>query len=242
MKRLAMPFLLALLSVSMAVPGCAGAYDRCIKPVTSQITWAGSGKELVDVVAQFLLCDGGSSVMAPPCAVSTLADLASALGPGGTQVVNCLLKYHVENGTPQLRARARAVGAKRGVIVGSLQCGGTLAQAGNVTPPAAKHPDDMAGSYFMHGEEGPYQPPAATFASGDSPMGGCGQPGMHDLSPAFPGAACIRDDLTWSALLRLVRRQCEHRPCEVGFKHSSPLADATVQMSGARYFDMSVTR
>jgi hypothetical protein len=113
---------LALLSVFMAIPGCAGVFDKCVKPVASQITWTGTATELGEVVAAFLLCDPGfSGTDAPACAIESLNQLAAAIGPDGEQVVNCIIAYYGSNGSPSLQGRARAVGAKRGVSQ-ALRC------------------------------------------------------------------------------------------------------------------------
>lgn len=122
------PLLLALLSVAMAVPGCAGVFDKCVKPEIAAATKLAPGDVAKDVAA-FLICDGGNSGMVPPCAVAALASLAEALGPGGEEAVNCIVSYYENNGTGLLKARAKAVGAKRGVtpeLYGTHACNGIL--------------------------------------------------------------------------------------------------------------------
>jgi hypothetical protein len=238
MKRLTMPCLLALLSVSMAVPACAGAYEKCIKPVTSQITWSGSATELVDVVAQFLLCDGGSAAAAPACAFADLEALASSLGPEGAQVVNCLLKYHAENGTAKVRERARAVGAKRGVNMSALKCEGAgkvaLRSPGEAKVPAA--PTAAVGD-------------SITFLTGTAPLlstgsdlmitvaadwhhaDGCPD-GTRNVSPMAPGAVCIRDGVAWNDVLAAIAGL----HIKLDSTASNPLADAAVDMAHALVF------
>lgn len=109
------PALLALLSVSMAIPACA-AYEKCVKPEITAATKLAPA-DLLKEVSAFLLCGGADLPdLAAPCAVKGLADLAVAIGPGGEEAVNCLVSYLEGNSTdPVLKSRAKAVGAKRGV-------------------------------------------------------------------------------------------------------------------------------
>jgi hypothetical protein len=125
---------LALLSVFMAIPGCTGVFDKCVKPVASQITWTGTATELGEVVAAFLLCDPGfSGADVPACAIESLNQLEAAIGPDGEQVVNCIIAYYEGNGSAALQARAKAVGAKRGVK--PQACAGQLPLAVKDYPP-----------------------------------------------------------------------------------------------------------
>lgn len=126
--RLTGSFLLALLSATMAVPGCAGVFDKCVKPVASEITWTGTATELGEVVAGFLLCDPNfSGPDVPACALQSFDDLAKALGPKGQEIVNCIIAYYEGNGSAALQARAKAVGAKRGVSPQACRDGRPLA-------------------------------------------------------------------------------------------------------------------
>lgn len=130
MKRTAQAFLLALLTLAV---GC-GPFNTCVKPYTSQITWTGTATELGEVVASFLLCDGGFNPSeVPACAVQSLDVLAQSLGPDGTKIVNCIIAYYQTNGSEPLKARAKVVGAKRGVnplaCIGDWRKSGRLALA-----------------------------------------------------------------------------------------------------------------
>jgi hypothetical protein len=109
------------LALGATSPGCATAYDQCVKPEITAATKL-APDELAKVVSAFLLCGGATSAgMAAPCAVEGLAQLAIAIGPGGEQTVNCLVAYFEKNAaTPELKAAAKAVGAKRGVTEGDF--------------------------------------------------------------------------------------------------------------------------
>jgi hypothetical protein len=130
--RVAFPFLLALLSVSMAVPACGGVFDKCVKPeITAAVKLTPA--ELAKTVAAFLTC-GVSDLpdLAAPCAVAGLANLALALGPGGEDAVNCIVAYYEGNASGLLQSRAKAVGAKRGVtpeLYNSHACNGLQMRA-----------------------------------------------------------------------------------------------------------------
>lgn len=106
----------ALPVLALTAAGCAGPFDTCVKPYTSQITWTGTVTELGDVVGAFLLCDptwnGGE---APVCALESLNQLESTLGPDGAAIINCAIKYWQTYGTVKQQAAAKAVGAKRSV-------------------------------------------------------------------------------------------------------------------------------
>lgn len=108
MKRAALLLLLAL-------SGCS-AFDKCVKPYTNQITWAGTVTELGDVVGAFLLCDPSfSGGEAPACALQGLETLSVSLGPDGKAIVDCLVAYYVGSANPTQSAAAKAVGVKRGI-------------------------------------------------------------------------------------------------------------------------------
>lgn len=105
----------ALLFVAaLGVTSCA-AYEKCVKPeITAATKLAPS--DLLKEVSAFLLCGGPDLPdLAAPCAVAGLVDLGLALGPGGKEAIDCLVSYLQGNSTGVLQARAKAVGAKRGV-------------------------------------------------------------------------------------------------------------------------------
>jgi hypothetical protein len=114
MKRLAQAFLLAAL-VIFAAPACS-PFTACVKPYTNQLSWTGTITELGDVVGAFLLCDptfnGGE---APVCALESLNQLETTLGPDGKAIIDCIVAFYEGNGTPKQQAAAKAVGIKRGV-------------------------------------------------------------------------------------------------------------------------------
>lgn len=133
MKRI---HVLALV-VAIGAVGCA-AYNKCVKPeITAATKLAPS--DLLREVSAFLLCGGPDLPdLAAPCAVKGLADLALALGPGGEEAVNCLVSYLEENASdPVIKARAKAVGAKRGVtpeLFNMHACNGLQAAPGGSAP------------------------------------------------------------------------------------------------------------
>ena len=147
MKRLALPFLLALLSVSMAVPGCAGPFDQCVRPEIGKVTWTGTAQELGHVVEAFLLCEPTSEAEVPMCAVAGLEALEQSLGPDGRQVINCIIAcYGTGGGTQQLRARAKAMAVRRGIHASELQCKGfQIAERGGVGAHASGAVDPREG-------------------------------------------------------------------------------------------------
>jgi hypothetical protein len=117
---------LALLSVFMAVPGCAvfqkkvdatiADIDSCIGANESQ-----DMKDLKHAAAQFLwqvcLCDvegGFSPADLPPCAAAAIPGIEASLGPDGKVFVTCALTK-IENDPNALakqKARAKAMRAK----------------------------------------------------------------------------------------------------------------------------------
>lgn len=118
MKRIAMPFLLALLSATMAAPGCAGIYDDCVKPEAGKITWTGTATELGEMVVIALQCDPSlDPAVAPVCAIEELNNLEATLGPDGKATINCIIAKIEGNpsAAAALKSRAHAVGVKRGV-------------------------------------------------------------------------------------------------------------------------------
>jgi len=195
MKRPAMPFLLALLSASVAVPGC-GAFNACVKPVASQITWTGTATELGEVIATFLMCDPGFiGPEVPACAVQAIDDLASSIGPGGVKAVDCIIAYYQTNGAAALQQRARAVGAKRGINVSALSCQRYHLAAfspGDATPktgPAVR--EHVAGSTPAG------WPTTGSKSKGlDSPNLARVAPGPYFYPGENPGAALERCDRT----------------------------------------------
>jgi hypothetical protein len=128
MKRICVLFFVAALGVT----ACADVFDKCVKPEITAATKLAPA-ELAKTVAAFLMC-GISDMpdLAAPCAVKGLADLALALGPGGEDAVNCIVSYCENNGDAVLKARAKAVGAKRGVtpqLYGSHACNESIGRA-----------------------------------------------------------------------------------------------------------------
>lgn len=116
-----------ILSVAVGIAGCAGVFDKCVKPEITAATKLAPA-DLAKEVAAFLTCGiADLPDLAAPCAVAGLADLALALGPGGADAVNCIVSYYENNGTGLLQSRAKAVGAKRGVtpeLYGTHACNG----------------------------------------------------------------------------------------------------------------------
>jgi hypothetical protein len=127
-RTLTLFLVLPVLAVTAA--GCAGVFDKCVKPVASTITWTGTATELGEVVASFLLCDPGFvGPDVPACALESLNDLEAAIGQDGPKVVNCIVAYYESNGSAALQARAKVVGAKRGINVSALECKGVTLHA-----------------------------------------------------------------------------------------------------------------
>lgn len=91
MKHLTMPFLLALLSVSMAAPGCAGKFPNDIWPAlkacgTSDVSWGAATEVFSDLVE---IVDGN-----PVGETDLLALLAADVGGG----IPCLVNYFESQG------------------------------------------------------------------------------------------------------------------------------------------------
>ena len=111
------------LAVASISAGCAGIFDKCVAPELKNAEHA-APKVLGEEVATFLLCDPTFNAGAiPPCALQGLELLGEALGPGGTETINCIVTYWQTNGSPQLQTRARSVGVARGIRSSSLSCG-----------------------------------------------------------------------------------------------------------------------
>jgi hypothetical protein len=134
MKRfiLLLPLVLSL--------GSCSIYSKCVKPEVGKITWTGTAQELGEVVESMLLCDPGfSAADVPPCAIQALQDFAESLGPDGIAVENCVLNALEGNASSPAQARAKAMGAKRGIHAAALECHGRLAlrSPGDSKPPEA---------------------------------------------------------------------------------------------------------
>lgn len=91
MKRLALPFLLALLSASMAVPSCAGKFPDDIWPAlkacgTNDVSWGAASEVFADLVE---IVNGN-----PAGTTDLLALLAADVGGG----IPCLVNYFETQG------------------------------------------------------------------------------------------------------------------------------------------------
>ena len=137
--RVFYPVLIALLSTSISIGGWRRLQQWL--EAAPEITAATKlvPADLLKEVSAFLLCGGPALPDLPaPCAFKGLADLALGLGPGGEEAVNCLLCYLMGNSSdPVIKARAKAVGTKRGVTpelfsthACNLQMRGPLAPTG----------------------------------------------------------------------------------------------------------------
>lgn len=191
-------FALSLALVATSVAGCAGPFDTCVRPYTSEITWTGTVTELGDVVGAFLLCDptfsGGD---APVCALESLNQLETTLGPDGGKIVNCLVAYYETAGTAKQQASAKAVGLKRGIVPGTACTGLHLScEGGNCARFVSGALGALASSgVTAHRGERPTAARGMTLNSCDR---ACGKPLTGLVTPS--GCSCWRESKTdWRA-------------------------------------------
>ena len=183
MKRLLMPALFALLTVSLAAPGCAGKFPGDIWPAlkscgASDVTWAAATEVFGDLVE---IVDGNLAGE-----TDLLAMLANDFGGG----IPCLVNYfETQGGTIGAAATKFKVGhAKemkaaeaRGPV--SLRCP-TLekiskAEGGGVARASGDAADERAALAVDPREGSASAPPAAGVAPGEK----------HSASPANPTLA-----------------------------------------------------
>lgn len=155
--------------------------------------------ELGDVVGAFLLCDptfsGGD---APVCALESLNQLETTLGPDGGKIVNCLVAYYETAGTAKQQASAKAVGLKRGIVPGTACTGLHLScEGGNCAALKLASTILPAGVTAVEGPVGIADPGAAidgrklSLASCDA---ACGKP-LTGLATST-GCSCWRASAT----------------------------------------------
>jgi hypothetical protein len=184
MKRLTAPLLLTLVFGSIAIASCATVFDKCVKPEITAATKLAPA-DVAKEVAAFLICDAGNVDMLAPCAVSGLADLASALGPGGDEAVNCIVAYYEQNGSALQQARAKAIGAKRGVHPEAIRCDGMKVYA------SAEHGTtalESRGDRTLHGPLAIYSYPGESVAAASAR---CDRACAPLEAVGSPGASCL---------------------------------------------------
>jgi len=163
MKRLAMPFLLALLSVSMAVPGCAGKFPADIWPAlkacgSNAVSWAAATEVFGDLVEiadgnplgetdllAMLANDVGGAI---PCLVNYFETQGGATGAAAT-------KFKAAHAKELKAAAARGPSACRSPGDPTQKTGPTAAKDYQKKSPAGGAPRVPAGRAFAYAGESP---------------------------------------------------------------------------------------
>lgn len=164
LQRLALPFLLALLSVSMAVPACAGKFPSDIWPAlkacgSNDVNWATATQVFADLVE---IVDGN-----PAGETDLLAMLANDVGGA----IPCLVNYFESQGGAIATAatKFKAVHAKElaaAAARGPSACRApSLEKTSNAAPPAPSSASTgvTVGGNTAQGKPGVATRPGGTF-------------------------------------------------------------------------------
>lgn len=232
------PFLLAS-SMAVGLQGCA-LFQKKVKDIPDDIRQCfgpdvkGDLGSLVSGIEAALVCElssGGNAL--PACVIEGLQTIADRIGPSGKADVRCVIdKIATDAAARQGKAGLTPEEAVRDARAKLLNKQGVFV---SVLSPGDSKPVDPPSSLIHFAMGGEMHTPMATFAANWATPAAC-MHGSHDLSPAFPGAACIRDDLTWEDVVSEMRAECLQRTCEIGFG-GSPFADAATVLSGANYVE-----